>query len=263
MNLLLFFQMVSCEVYEDDGYIPEPENPIAELFNVGKNPSFEDEDLINKPRTCGPHASLQDTTCLCDEGYPYGNPNSKKGCYNCTEECSKWGFCEYPGFCRCIDGDNGNGTYCWNNKPEIKSFTKMDETTMRVGIVFKSDSLITGGFCKYGTTVVSALIADTEKFICPIPFPLTERIRVQVSMDGETWSVDNAVYDPEKETIDNSEDDHVVWAVVFVAAMLLLTLYILGVPIKENEEAQPFIRERPRQEANGVRRRYIEQNVYN
>ena len=128
-------------------------------------------------------------------------------CWNCSENCSEWGICEYPGSCSCPDDYEGNGTYCVNSKVNIKTIHKLDEKTIRIGIEYRSDSYITNGFCKIDDSVEPAIIADSEKFICIVNDKLVKPVIVQLSIDGNIWSDDNIIYYPDSKISDPINDN--------------------------------------------------------
>ena len=191
---------------------------------------------------CGGNATVVDGKCTCLPGF-IGNPHYYQQCYKCIQNCSEYGFCKAPGFCECIHGYHGNGTYCYLKVPQIRSMTKV-KNSLVIAISFNSDSNLTKGFCKFGENVYEAEVATKLQFICPIPQEIKSRLVFQISQDGENWSPDNLIYE-DQSLLDKVESgpNRRVLIIVFAFAMVILILLLANSKPVKREEAAPFIKE--------------------
>ena len=206
--------------------------------------------------TCGKNAALINKKCQCNKGFPYGNPAEEKGCWACSEKCSQYGKCEYPGKCECFYGYEGNGTFCYAEKPSVRAISEVADGKINVSISYDADIRIHEGYCKFGDISVVASEATNEYFICAVPEQLDDQVSFKISLDGEKWTEDSLVY--EKKTTEKEPGQHLgntTLVIIFIVSMILLVLLLSQTKPVEREETKPFIVEKPRNKNGVVHRR--------
>ena len=207
-------------------------------------------DENGKP-LCGDNAEIVDRKCVCKKGYPWGNPRTYPGCYRCKDKCSRYGRCVHPGNCECKYGYEGNGTWCTADKPSVKVISDVVNGMINVTVNFESDSENSEGFCKFGDIISPAVFASNEYLTCIVPDRLQEQVIFQVSYDGEKWSDSSIVFQNNDNLVPPSGTSNKALALVFVVSMIVLVFLLYNSKPVEVEEAQPFIRERPKPRPKG------------
>ena len=193
---------------------------------------------------CGGNATISGKLCVCLPGY-VGNPQYESNCYKCPDQCSEYGYCISPGICECFTGYEGNGTYCYLSVPTINSMMRVNNTLV-VSITYKSDSSISHGYCKFGPNIVNATLATNLQFICPIPADIKSQTVFQISIDQEKWTMDNLIYEDQSNNQIPQVMNQKITIVVFIVAMVLLSLLLANSRPVQIDETQPFIKEIPR-----------------
>ena len=214
-------------------------------------------DENNKPM-CGPNAELINKKCYCKKEYPVGNPRTYPGCYRCNEKCSKYGHCVHPGNCECQFGYDGNGTWCSQTKPSVKAISNVVDGKVKVTTGFESDDQMHEGFCKFGSIIVQAETACNDYLICPVPSRIPDQVIFQVSYNGEQWSDDSIVFQNDENISPPSPvTSSKALAIIFVISMIVLVILLYNSKPVQIEEAEPFIKQRPRPRNSEVRKRNV------
>ena len=215
-------------------------------------------DENGKP-LCGDNAEIVDRKCVCKKGYPHGNPRTYPGCYRCKDKCSRYGRCVHPGNCECQYGYEGNGTWCTADKPSVKAISDVIDGKINATTNFESDDQMHEGFCKFGDIITPAVFACNQYLTCTVPDRLQDQVIFQVSYDGEKWSDSSVVFQNNDNLVPPSgAASNKVLVIVFIGSMIVLVILLYNSKPVEVEEAQPFIRERPKPKpAAGVVKRNI------
>ena len=137
--------------------------------------------------------------CECVEGFEFGDPFSRYGCYHCSHKCHDNAICSYPGKCVCKNGMIGDGIKsCTIPLPVI---TNMFPTlAKRVGgetivLQYYTESNYTQqfGYCKFGSTIVKGNITKDGELKCIIPPSNSKGQKVTMSFDSDNWSTNGFV----------------------------------------------------------------------
>ena len=104
----------------------------------------------------GPHTRKgSNGLCECVEGFEYGDPFSKYGCYHCNHKCHDDAICSYPGKCVCKNGMIGDGIKtCDIPLPIVTSMSptlarSVGGETIIVHYYTESNYTQKYGYCKY------------------------------------------------------------------------------------------------------------------
>jgi len=225
--------------------ICEKDNPYA----GNKRESQDDNNYILRPNTdCTAFHTIKlpSGLCACEEGYPYGDPNNERGCFNCTNMCHPMAFCAYPGRCRCKSGYKGNGiNYCSAPVPYLRNFQPdswSEKGNKKLIALYSVDEQfgIETVFCRFGNRTTLGKFESEGRIICIIPPSYPHTCEFSISFDNTSWSQEYAefVYVP-------LERSYATIVFSFLAlAFLVGAIFIFQGQIKlnhiENEEAEPF-----------------------
>ena len=149
--------------------------------------------------------------CVCIDGFPYGDPNSKEGCYKCEQKCHRLSKCEYPGKCVCVPPYHGDGVNCAADIPRLTSFSPKNGTTHGGTNIqihysyssFNNDKLPDFAFCRFGTLVVRSESVTDTIITCQSPPHCAKPAFLSISFDTISWSEDDVFFNfieiPEEE----------------------------------------------------------------
>lgn len=135
--------------------------------------------LIRQFRACSsPNTVLSFTgKCVCIDGFPYGDPTSKEGCYKCDRKCHPLATCNFPGSCTCPQLYLGDGiTSCQRNIPKIKSIYPLSGpstggtvVTINYEYSLSDDEVVDKAFCQFGSLIVNAENVTNSTITCISP----------------------------------------------------------------------------------------------
>lgn len=133
---------------------------------------------------------------VCDLGYYGDEPVTWRGCWKCSKSCLINAHCDYPGYCKCNEGFQGDGiSQCAHPIPTIigvytnssKYFRKGDKLAFRyMGLIDQYQP--THGFCKIGNVIIAANKCSNGKVECTIPVDLINDYSAYMSFDAISWS---------------------------------------------------------------------------
>lgn len=134
--------------------------------------------------------------CRCKKNFPFGDPNSERGCWNCNPPCGSNSICYEANKCKCLPGFykyKANSESCRLPIPEILSADPQNGPTSggtKVVLEIKSplDHKITDAFCRFGPFSVRAEISNNSSIICISPFCKKGKMPLAVSFDSSRWS---------------------------------------------------------------------------
>lgn len=148
--------------------------------------------------------SLDNTQCICKEGFIGDTPVKDRGCWKCEPKCGINAHCEYPGRCICDGGYIRNGSGCVPTVPQLLSlldipnnFTNIVKANYKV----QSSSPPFVAFCQInGSIKVAASLSSNSSLECLIP---SDGIcDVRISFDGIHWS-NQLSYTPTRQRVSN------------------------------------------------------------
>ena len=144
-----------------------------------------------------------DGKCECKNNFPFGDPNTELGCWNCDPACDSNAICYQQDKCKCLPGFYRFGT---NNKlcrrpiPELLTAEPQTGPTSggtKVILQIKSPTnhSITRAFCRFGPFSVPAKFTNNTIFICVSPFCKKGKMPLAVSFDSSNWSEQKIFFD--------------------------------------------------------------------
>ena len=191
-----------------------------------------------------------DGLCACLPGFPFGDPYSETGCFNCNKTCHLYGECIETNICACKPGYVGNGeSHCEPRFPLPISLTPSNCSInggTKILIELENEtSNIENIFCKFGTTMVLGYMVTNKTLICIAPVGETGKIEVKVSDDSNDWNLPGIYF----QYLQNDQIyiDYLITAVACFVIILIvvLTIYILNqdsnLPVVSDED-MPLIK---------------------
>ena len=189
----------------------------------------------------------KDGNCHCLPDFPFGDPNSKDGCYKCLEQCHEKAICAPPGKCKCIQGLVGDGkTQCNFPTPQVidvtpKQISKDSSELISVSFTTSSNYTALSGFCKIGNQIQKAIsVTENNVMKCNPPKSTISAQRVSISFDNVTFSeeqffieLSDAHYKPSIQIVWQ------VWAVVLMAVIAIVIYTNFQKSSKETDTFSP------------------------
>lgn len=135
--------------------------------------------------------------CTCLEGFPYGEPDSVRGCWTCDPFCHNYASCLYPGRCECDRRYKGDGVkHCEAILPRIVEMTPVDgfadrPTQVNISYIYdvaESDYTYVRAYCRFGLIFVVADNVTDKTITCTSPARPPQTVNVAISFDQVTWS---------------------------------------------------------------------------
>ena len=138
--------------------------------------------------------------CVCVNDFPFGDPESEYGCFNCNDICHIHANCVYPGICQCMKPYKGDGMLnCSVELPHIISVSPSIGSTdggTNVSIQFSYRESLENktGYCKFGPLTVKAEAIVNDTIICITPPHQRAFAFLSISFDTIAWSKDKVFF---------------------------------------------------------------------
>ncbi|EAX98743.1 hypothetical protein TVAG_057330 [Trichomonas vaginalis G3] len=157
---------------------------------------FQNEFFTIPNKGCkAPHTKKVGGKCVCEPGFPYGNPEVLAGCFRCNEDCPDYSNCSYPGKCRCIPGYSDEETSsCVPKAPELLSIQPEFAqffSSIALNVTFKTDpgASFPIGYLKFKNQIVKCKGNGVNQYNCSInQVGLPGAFEVSISFDQKSWS---------------------------------------------------------------------------
>ena len=184
------------QIDEDDDNEPELYESIDEQYDSRQHLSLDNEKYIG---ACyGKHTlRTRSGSCICEEGYIYGDPSSEIGCWKCDHSCHKNASCKPNGKCVCMPGLFGDGiSACIEVKPVVEkiypsSGSDIGGTLIIVNLEGQQKGIQPQILCRFGKTVYEGQIFNMTHCGCITPTGKADSdIKFAVSFNGIEWSKD-------------------------------------------------------------------------
>jgi len=142
----------------------------------------------------GPNSYLDsNSVCRCAEGFPFGDPDSLEGCFNCINKCHLNGQCVAKNVCKCIPGYIGDGFLkCFPRFPlPIYSFPNQSSISggNLISIILSNITNVKSPYCRFGDLIVSGNLLNETTIQCLNPSSNPGRIELRVSDDSNDWNL--------------------------------------------------------------------------
>ena len=200
--------------------------------------------------------------CECFPGFPYGDPESKPGCWRCENVCHQNAVCRYPGRCVCPRGYHGDGiSRCdkitlnlLNINQTVGKASGNDSVLLKYE--YKNGRKTKAMFCRFGSTYVQAESFTESTILCKTPHLMPGTYKVAISYNGDMWSKSNFTF----KFVDDDEYDNVVLIIAIIAfvfiSIIVFSFYSVGTGMIKptKSETEPFIKN-DKKNLNGVRNR--------
>lgn len=166
--------------------------------------------------------------CHCRESYPYGDPESKEGCFFCYPPCRENSVCVYPGRCECAPGyTREDSDLCHLPTPVMLSMTPRKvlthtATPVTINYNLPINTTVLEVFCRFGDEIVIGNNIDVGVVNCTYPKDEGGVSKVAISLDKVHWSYE--IFFLEYTKIEDNPVVVIVWQV-----WILLALIIVGV----------------------------------
>lgn len=140
--------------------------------------------------------------CVCIDGFPFGDPESKEGCYRCDQKCHRLAKCEYPGKCVCISPYHGDGINCVADIPQLTSVSPTNGSTLGGTDIeiyynystFNDEKIPETAYCRFGPLVVRSESVSDSIITCKTPPHCAKPAFLSISFDTISWSKDDVFF---------------------------------------------------------------------
>jgi hypothetical protein len=140
--------------------------------------------------------------CSCLNDFPYGEPDTEKGCWKCDPFCHAFAACLYPGLCQCEPRYHGNGVdRCDPILPQILSISPKEgyseeQTTVNVSYAFdvQGDTERKAAYCRFGLIYHTAEVVTASYIQCVAPPRPPQQVNLAISFDAVHWSTDHFLF---------------------------------------------------------------------
>ena len=203
-------------------------------------------------------------TCQCLPSFPFGDPNSKEGCYKCVDQCHEKAICAPPGRCKCIPGLIGDGkSKCDIPTPQIldvspKQISKESKELINVAFTSETNYTAIKGFCKFGNQIKEAVtITQNNVMKCLPPKSTLSAEKLSISFDNVSFSEDQIFI----EFLDTAGKPPIqlvwqVWAVVLLIIIIIVIYTNIQKPAESKDKFSPEERvgfkSQPKNPMNGL-----------
>lgn len=190
---------------------------------------------------------LPDGKCKCLDNFPFGDPNSKDGCYKCFDQCHEKAICSPPGKCKCIKGLVGDGKLrCEIPKPQMidiypKKVSKAGGDVISVNYTTETNYSAIKSFCKFGNNqIIEGKIVNEHIMNCVAPASTMSAQRLSISLDNVSFTDEQFFV----EFLDINSKPVVqvvwqVWAVVLIVIFAAVIYFKLQKPKVEANNDSP------------------------
>lgn len=135
----------------------------------------------------------KDGECECTKEFPYGDPDSKEGCFKCDIHCHKNAICGGMNKCVCKPSFIGDGiSSCIpifplpiNVKPNAGSF----HGHYLVNITLENETSSSTVYCRFGNIIVAGKMLNKKIISCLAPSGYLGKIELRVSNNPNDWNL--------------------------------------------------------------------------
>lgn len=138
----------------------------------------------------------EDGKCECKSEFPFGEPNSTEGCWNCDPMCDFNSICYKSNKCKCLPGFYKFGSHNDSCRLPIPELLKINPETgptsggSKIFLEIKSPPKhkVVKAFCRFGPIFVPAKFSNDTLFICISPNNRRGKVPLSISYDSVRWS---------------------------------------------------------------------------
>lgn len=156
---------------------------------------LKSETQNNENEPCiGPNTfKNKDGECECTKDFPYGDPDSIEGCFNCNISCHKNAFCGGMNKCVCNPSFNGDGINSCipifplpiNVNPNSGSF----HGHYLVNVTLEKEVHSSIIYCRFGNIIVAGKMLSKTIVSCLAPSGYLGKIELRVSNNPNDWNL--------------------------------------------------------------------------
>ena len=192
-----------------------------------------------------PNAIDRNGTIFCKEGFIGDNPIQSRGCWKCVSKCHPLASCQYPGFCNCPPGYEGNGiSSCIIPTPYPFEYGKIEDKghgKVFINISFTGVSEVfnaTEIFCKFNDDIVRSNNFTHEYAIFEYNKRITSGTIISLSYNNKDWG--------ETLVVSSSIQTYIFYGFALIAGIIIgISAFIMLLttkpgPTAKREEMKPL-----------------------
>jgi hypothetical protein len=207
------------------------------------------------PGSCPGNHTILDSNgeCACEGGYPFGDPDSDLGCFNCSKTCPPNSICIRMEICECRPGfsDAGAGK-CIPFFPLPVLITPSSGSCKggyTVNVTLESETSSKTVFCRFGHVIVVGVLKDGSTIECIAPAGPIGGVELRVSSNREDWNLPGIGFQYVLDKFDRT-GTYLLHGIATLAIMFVIYITIIALrnPTRDllDEELQPLKQGIPR-----------------
>ena len=141
-----------------------------------------------------PNAIDENGTITCKAGYIGDDPIQNRGCWKCSSKCHPLASCQYPGFCNCPPGYEGNGISTCNVPTpypyEYSTIDGKEDGKTYVNVTFTGVNEVynaTEMFCKINDDIIKSSSFTHDYVLCEYNKRLSSGTKISLSFNNNDW----------------------------------------------------------------------------
>jgi hypothetical protein len=171
--------------------------------------------------------------CVCLRGYVGDQPLTSRGCWICRNGCHSDAVCAFPGKCKCSKGLVGDGvSACRIPRPVMVSVAPNKapaHTIVTIGYTVTSEYDPRTGYCRFGSSVTTAQIAQKGVMTCEVPVDVYGFVKISVSFDSATWSQEIFNFEIQRNRISGISEAPIFTIGIVAVVIVLLIVFVVVV----------------------------------
>jgi hypothetical protein len=178
--------------------------PAAALRTLASAPTASaGSDAEARERRPGPN-TVRNSHGFCSRlaDFPYGEPDTKNGCWRCDPFCHGFAACLYPGVCQCEPRYRGNGAdRCDPILPQVLAISPREgyseqPTAVNVSYAFdvRGDAEPKAAYCRFGLIYHTAEAVTPSHIQCVAPPQPPQQVNLAISFDAVHWSTEQLLF---------------------------------------------------------------------
>ena len=209
------------------------------IYNYLNKQIYINNAYLIKKKCFGPNTFINGTGgCECLGQYPFGDPDTQEGCWNCDPPCDINAKCISKDKCICNDGFIGDGLdICEKPIPILKKFhPKFGLIKGGEKIIFEIISpenyIVQKAYCRFGPVIIDSIKFNSSYIECITRKNKPGFVPLSVSFDPNLWSHEKFLF----EFKNNNYNQFKIFILILIISfsLILLLLFIFFYKKKKN-----------------------------
>lgn len=168
-------------------------NPFFIAFYLFVIQSKAKMPIVDGEPCLGPNTIKKNGECECTNDFPFGDPDSSEGCFNCNVTCLKNAFCAAMNKCMCNPSFIGDGINSCiplfplpiKVNPNAGSF----HGHYMVNVTLENEANASTVYCRFGNIIVAGKMLNKTIISCLAPSGFLGKIELRVSNNPNDWNL--------------------------------------------------------------------------